>query len=170
MDDKKNKNIATVVAVLVMIAVAAFVIIRVKGLPQISGSIVDGNYDERKEKRVDDQRAIMGEWQAEDNEDFIIDVWRDAEGLFHAIVNITEQDGEVVFYEMSGSWQDNEGGFLYSDCKKSVVTYDMDGNSSEEVVYTDGAGSITGRGDSIVWKDKEEKAGDGITFIYIGEY
>ena len=170
MNDKKGKNIATIVAVLIMIAIAAFIIIRVKGLPKISGSIIDGNYDERKEKRADDQRAIMGEWQAKDNEDFIIDVWRDGEGLFHAIVNITGSEGEIAFYEMSGSWQDNEGGFLYSDCKKSIVRYDRDGNPDEEIVYTDGSGSITGRGESIVWKDKEENTGDGITFIYIGEY
>ncbi len=173
MKDKKTKNILTVIIILIMLASAAVAIISVKGFPKIelSGVNLDKGYDDRKEKRDDAQKSILGEWQATDNDNFVVDVWRDGEGLFHATVNYSEKEGEVYFWEMTGGWQDNEVGFIYSDCKKSRVTYDADGNPTEEVIYEEGVGSITSDGhDSITWTDKNEKMGDGITFEYIGEY
>ena len=172
MDNKKKKNTSTLIIVLIMLAAAAAVIISVKGMPDFFSGALDGNYDERKAERQEQQKAILGEWQAADDTGFIIDIWRDGEGLFHAIVNISEQDGQVTFWEMSGSWQDSQQGFSYSDCKKTLVTYDGDGNPTTTVEYEEGSGSITAGSEEegIVWSDNQEKRGDKISFIYIGEY
>ncbi len=164
---KKTKNIITIIAVLVMIAGAMGVIISVKGLPKLS---LDAGYEDRKEKRDEAQRAVLGEWVAPDNSNYVIDVWRDGEGGFHAIVNLSERENEVYFWEMDGNWQDAIGGMAYTTCVKSKVTYDKEGNPTSEEIYTDGSGSIYAKGDGIVWDDNKEKMGDGITFLYSGEY
>ena len=117
--EKKNKNLPIIIAVLIMLALAAVVIISVLGMPDMSGVNLDGNYEERKLERNERQKMILGEWQAPDNDRFVIDVWRDGEGGFHAVVNLSEKEGEVYFWEMDGSWKDNEGGFVYSGCNKT---------------------------------------------------
>ena len=171
MSEKKNKNLPVIIAVLVMLGIAAMVIVSILGMPDFSGVSLDGNYDERKENREEQQKKLLGEWQDPDNERFIVDVWRDGEGGFHAVINLSEKEGEVYFWEMDGAWQDTVDGFVYSDCKKSLVTYDDSGNPHEEVLYEDGSGSITIKGDDgIRWEDKKEKTGDHITFTYVGEY
>ena len=71
---------------------------------------------------------------------------------------------------MDGKWQDSETGFVYSEAKKTKAKYDTDGNLSQEVIYEDGSGSFAVSGDGLIWKDKKEKTGDGITFSYSGEY
>ena len=170
--DKKKKNAFTLVIVLIMIVAAVVVVISVKGLPDGISEVFDGNYDERKAERQELQKTILGEWQAADDTGFIVDVWRDGEGLFHAIVNISEADGSVIFWEMSGSWQDSRQGFSYSDCKKTHVSYDGDGNPTSSVDYEGGSGSIYAgsEAEGIVWTDDQEKTGDSVSFIYIGEY
>ena len=165
----------TIVAIVAMILVAAGVVISVKGLPKVDlGDTrinLDAGYDERKAKRQDAQATVVGEWISPDNDDFVIDVWRDGEGFFHATVNYSEQENDVTFWEMSGSWQDSTNGFNYNDCKKTHVTYDDSGNATEEVIYEDGTGSIYGSGEeTLTWEDKEEKMGAGIAFEYSGEY
>ena len=154
-----------------MLAVAAVVIISVLGTPDIKGLSLDGNYEERKLERKELQKQILGEWQDPDNERFVIDVWRDGEGGFHAIVNYSEKEGEVYFWEMDGSWQDNEDGFVYSGCKKTFVVYDTMGNPTEQVIYEDGSGVIASAGEeALKWTDNKEKMGNKITFSYVGEY
>ena len=172
MDNKKKKNTLTIAIIIIMLAAAAVIIFSVKGFPDIASEVFDGNRAEIKADRQEQQRTILGEWQAADDTGFIVDVWRDGDGLFHAIVNISEQDGSVIFWEMSGRWQDNWQGFYYIDCKKTKVSYDGDGNPSSVVEYEDGKGFITaGSSDEgIVWSDNQEKTGDNISFIYIGEY
>ncbi len=173
MESKKKKNnIFTIVIIVIMLAAALGVVIYVKGLPKLSLSNVnlDSGYEERKEKRDELQRQLLGEWQDPNNERFVIDTWRDGEGGFHAIINLSEAEDEVYFWQMDGSWQDNEDGFVYQNCKKSFVTYDASGNPSEEVIYEDGSGSIVLARDGIKWNDNKEKMGDRITFTYIGEY
>ncbi|MCR5098829.1 MAG: hypothetical protein K6B14_07775 [Lachnospiraceae bacterium] len=171
MNDKKNKNLPVIIAVLVMLGIAAVVIVSVLGVPRVPSVNLDQNYDERKEARSELQKKLLGEWQDPDNDRFVIDVWRDGDGGFHAMVNYSEQEGEVYFWEMDGSWQDNEDGFVYGGCKKSFVTYDSDGNPHEEILYEDGSGAIVLSGDDgIRWEDSKEKMGDKITFVYVGEY
>ena len=168
MDKKEKKsNIAFIIVVAAMLAVAAAVILKFVGLPKLN---LDPGYDSRKEKREESQSEIMGEWVDPDNENFVIDIWRDKDGLFHAIINLTEEDGQVIFWEMDGKWQDSEGGFIYSEAKKTHAKYDNDGNLSQAVIYEDGSGSFTTSGDGLIWKDKKENMGDGITFSYYGEY
>ncbi len=173
MEGKNKKNIFTIVIIVIMLATALGVVIYVKGIPKLSLSDVnlDAGYEERKEKRDELQRALLGEWQDPGNERFVIDTWRDGDGGFHAIINLSEAEDQVYFWEMDGSWQDNENGFVYQQCKKSFVTYDANGSPTEEIIYEDGTGSITLAGSSgIKWKDDKEKMGDRITFTYIGEY
>lgn len=166
MSKKKKQNILTIAAIVVMLAVAIGVIIAFKGLPQIE---FDEGSEERKEQSLEAQETILGEWIDPDDENFVIDIWRDGKGLFHAIINKNEEENQVTFWEMSGVWQDFENGFFYSDCKKSIWTYDGE-NRTEEVIYTDGSGSLSGDENGVIWDDKEEKAGKGITFIYTGDY
>jgi len=169
MNGKKKKNTITVIAVAVMLLAALAVLLMVRGLPNFSKDKESKEEKEAKEQEAS-QFGVLGEWQAKDNEDYIIDVWKDGEGEFHAIVNYSEKEDEVYFWEMSGSWQEFQKGFSYGDCKKTRVTYDSEGKPTEEVIYTDGEGSITANGDSIKWKDKKEKFGDKVTFEYVGEY
>ena len=112
----------------------------------------------------------MGEWVAPDDEDFVIDIWRDEKGMFRAIVNQTDEEGTVLYWEMSGVWNDSMGGFSYTEGTKKQVTYDIDGNATQEVIYTDGTGKFTGDGEGLKWKDDKEKAASKITFTYSGEY
>ena len=168
MENKNKKsNIGFIIIVIVMLAVAAGVIFKFVGLPKLN---LDPGYDSRKEKREESQSEIMGEWVDPDNENFVIDIWRDKDGVFHAIVNLTEEDAQVIFWEMDGKWQDSETAFVYSEAKKTKAKYDTDGNLSQEVIYEDGSGSFAVSGDGLIWKDKKEKTGDGITFSYSGEY
>lgn len=163
----KKKNIITVVIVAVMLVIAGVVILLAKGLPKIQ---IGKTEEEKLEERAESQKGVLGEWTDPDDEGFVIDIWKDERGRFHAIVNQSDNNGTVIFWQMEGVWQDFENGFFYSECRKSIATYDMDGNVSEQVVYTDGSGSFSAVDDGIVWNDKKEKAGDGITFTYTGEY
>lgn len=166
-EDSKKKNRITVIIILAMLAIAAVVIVIVRGIPEVK---LDGGYSELREVRDEVQVSLLGEWRASDDENFVVDIWRDGEGLFHAIVNISQKEGEVVFYEMSGDWQDFDAGFKYSDCKKTVVTYDEDETAHTNEIYSDGTGSMNLKDGRLVWTDKKEKTGDNVIFDYVGEY
>ena len=78
MENKNKKsNIGFIIIVIVMLAVAAGVIFKFVGLPKLN---LDPGYDSRKEKREESQSEIMGEWVDPDNENFVIDIWRDKDG------------------------------------------------------------------------------------------
>ena len=167
---KKKKNFFTIAAVLAMLVAAGAVIISVKGLPEFDISL-DTGYDERKEKRDAKQDAILGEWTSPDDSNFVIDIWKDGSGDFHAIVNRSDSENDVLVWEFDCYWQDSKGGLLYSDGRKTHATYDSDGRVTEEEIYTDGSGSFVTKGeDGLVWEDKKEKEGNGVTFVYSGEY
>ena len=168
-NNNKIKNIITGVIIALMVVVAGAVVIRTVGLPDVTG-FFKPNYEEQAAERAESQKSILGSWEASGDPGFTIDIWKDADGGFHAIVNKSENDGTVMYWQMDGVWQDFEQGFFYSTGKKSLATYDMDGNVSETVYYEDGTGNISATDDGIVWNDEKEKAGDGITFVYIGEY
>lgn len=165
--NKKTKNIITAVIIGVMVVAAGAVLAISLGLPKIK---LGPDEEKILEERHESQKGILGEWTDPDDPTFVIDVWKDAKGGFHAIINKSDNDGEVIYWEMDGVWQDFENGFFYSTCKKSIAKYDMDGNLTETVVYEDGSGSISAVNGGVVWEDKKEKMGDGITFEYTGEY
>ncbi len=167
MNKKKAANFLTGLIIVLMLVVAVLVILKVRGIPKLN---LDPGREERKEKREATQENLMGEWVAPDDEDFVIDIWRDEKGMFRAIVNQTDEEGTVLYWEMSGVWNDSMGGFSYTKGTKKQVTYDIDGNATQEVIYTDGTGKFTGDGEGLKWKDDKEKVASKITFTYSGEY
>lgn len=170
---KKRNNIITAIVIVAMLLAAGAVILSVKGLPEVANPFDNiGKSDEEElQERNSRQEEVLGEWVSPDDETFVIDVWRDGSGEFHAMINRSEAENDIIFWEMDGAWQDYLNGFQYTNCKKTRVTYDSDGNATENVEYEDGAGSISGnQDDGLTWDDKKEKAGKDVTFTYSGEY
>ena len=57
--------------------------------------------------------------------------------------------------------------FMYSDCIKETIVYDMDGSlKSDTIDYAFGSGTITFTGNQADWFDMQENIADGSLFVY----
>lgn len=57
----------------------------------------------------------------------------------------------------------------HGDGVKTNLTFDEEGNESDEVVYEDGAVSFTIEDGKLIWNDEKENAGEGMAFEKIPE-
>ena len=108
---------------------------------------------------------FAGEWE---DSGTILDIWVDDDGICHAEVTRTEDESTVSFWSFSGEVKN--GTFAYEDAVKTVATYNSDGDVSDETAYENGSGSVIKSGENLKWNDKNENAGKGLKFTYVGEY
>ena len=77
---------------------------------------------------------------------------------------------ETVRWEMEGTFDSNTLTIAYDNCVKTNVVFKEDGEAeSEEIVYEDGAGTITfddGAPIKLTWNDEKEHAADGMVFEF----
>ncbi len=76
---------------------------------------------------------------------------------------------ESASWEMSGSLDPETLVVTYSDCKKTILTFSEDGESSTETVeYENGTGTFTFNGEdySLTWQDDQENAAEGMVFTF----
>ncbi len=113
---------------------------------------------------------FIGEWQGEssEGEPIVMDIWNDDDGVLHAEISRADNDNEVVFWSFSGEAKGNS--FSYTDGERMQVVYNAAGEAEEEVVYSDGSGSVERSEEVLLWHDRKEGIGDGVTFSYVGEY
>jgi len=57
----------------------------------------------------------------------------------------------------------------HGDGVKTNITFDEEGNESDEVVYEDGAVTFTMEDGKLVWNDEKENAGEGMAFEKLPE-
>ena len=111
---------------------------------------------------------FSGEWTEEKNGTVVIDIWSEAEGEWCGEISRVDGDDMVSFWSFTGTADGNT--LSYSDMSRVVGKYDNEGEVTEETVYEGGSGSIVLKKELMSWKDDAEGAGDGLTFIYSGEY
>jgi len=92
-----------------------------------------------------------------------------AEGMDGAriLVHWGSSAWESANWEMSGRLDPDTLVLTYADCKKTIVTFAEDGESSTETVeYENGTGTITFNGTdySLTWQDDQENAAEGMVF------
>lgn len=94
----------------------------------------------------------------------------EAEGDDEARINVTWGSSafEHAEWNMVGKFDTATNTVNYTDCEKKVITYkDDDTIEKEEVVYTDGTGSIKVNDDySLEWTDDKEHIADGSKFVF----
>ncbi len=122
-----------------------------------------------REKKQQQMNALEGSWTCEPGS-WDLEIWRDDDGILNANIHHEEDDGATCVWQCSGKFAESENGFLYYDGKKERVSYDMDGNADEELLYEEGSGKIYLKDRQIFWEDKEEDAGEGLAFSFEGEY
>ncbi len=111
--------------------------------------------------------TFPGSWEAEDGENVIsLDIWTGEDNIFYGEISCGKDENTVDFWEFDATYED--GKLIYDDCIKTTVTYNDDGYSGEEEVYTQGKGTITISGDKLIWKDMTENL--KYTFEYVGSY
>lgn len=74
---------------------------------------------------------------------------------------------ESANWEMSGRLDPETLILSYSDCKKYILSFSEDGESSTETVeYENGTGTFTFNGEdySLTWQDDQENAAEGLVF------
>ena len=128
---------------------------------------------EKKQSRLLEKQSSMGKLEGswtDASGEWDLEVWKEEQDLLFARITGEGPDGEMLVFSCSGKYSPGENGFLYYDGSKERVTYDMDGNSSEEYLYQDGSGKIFLKDKNLYWEDSTENAGKGLVFSYEGEY
>ena len=71
-------------------------------------------------------------------------------------------------WTMSGTFDSDTLTVKYTNGKKVDYEYNSNGKiASEKTVYTGGEGTFTFDGNSLTWKDNEERIAKGMTFVYV---
>ena len=70
-----------------------------------------GVSDDYDKKWVDEASpdSVLGQWEASDEKTFTIDVWKDENGLYHAVINRKKHTDTVAFWEMSSKGVASDG-------------------------------------------------------------
>ena len=111
---------------------------------------------------------FSGEWSDEAGGSTVIDMWRDDEGLWHGEISRGDDDYTASFWSFSGTGTGNT--LSYKDMQRVRGVYDEEGEVTEESIYVDGSGKLILKDGKLSWQDDKEGAGNGLVFIYSGEY
>jgi len=133
-------------------------------------SSADGSEDASDQEEAADETAenpFPGQWQNEDGTVYL-DIWVDDQGTCYGSISREENEDAVTFWDFSGVVAKDV--FTYQDAVKTYAQYDAEGASDDQVLYTDGSGSITYKDGDLYWKDDKEDAGAEYIFTYVGEY
>lgn len=113
------------------------------------------------------ENPFLGQWQTEDGT-VCLDIWVDDSGISYGSISREESADAVTFWDFSGTVVKNV--FVYQNAAKTYTEYDDEGMTEDQVLYTDGSGSITYKDGDLYWKDDKEDAGAEYIFTYVGEY
>ena len=72
---------------------------------------------------------------------------------------------ETTAWQFEGKFDRKSGMIPYENCIKTNLSWDEDGNESEEVVYKDGKGALLYYKNGFHWDDKKEDAGKDCYFV-----
>lgn len=97
----------------------------------------------------------------------------EADGMEGAKVTVSWADnaGETSEWTMTGTFDTNTLTITYDNGTKTVRTYNEDGSvKSEEVIYTDGTGTLTfteaDGTTKLTWNDDKEHVAEGMEFTF----
>ncbi len=84
-----------------------------------------------------------------------------------AIVSVSWADSasETNDWIMYAEMDEDGGGFSYEVCIKTHISFDEDGEATEETIYEDGTGRFVIYNNHIDWIDDKEDAGKGCRFV-----
>jgi len=98
-----------------------------------------------------------------------VDVAPDGMGGAKFLVHWGSSAWESASWEMSGELDSSTLVVSYSNCRKSIITFAEDGESSTETVeYENGTGTFTFNGSdfTMTWQDDQENAGEDMVFTF----
>ena len=153
---KKNDNIHKHHPHILITLLAAFLITSC-GIPNAKNTASGG-----------ESADFSGEWTDEAGGPTVIDLWRDDAGLWHGEISRSDTEDSASFWSFSG--EGNGDTISYSDMQRVRGLYDEEGEVTEESIYTDGSGKLILTEQRLSWQDDKEGAGNGLIFIYSGEY
>lgn len=89
-----------------------------------------------------------------------LDLYQDAEGNYVGEISIEVDEDSAYYFSFTG--QLNKNKLSYSDGTLRKLTYDENGDFSEESIYEGTKGTINKEGENYIWKD--EKVEDSYSF------
>ena len=107
--------------------------------------------------------ALEGQWKDETDNGITLDIWWSDDGLYHGRIIKPVADVVVTYYEFTAAPEKNS--LSYTDGVRTDITYNEDWEAKEDVVYSDGSGTLSLEGDAVIWTEKKEDLGTGLRFI-----
>ena len=111
---------------------------------------------------------FAGEWTDEAGGPTVVDIWVDDAGIWHGEISRSDDDAVASFWSFSASAEGNT--LIYTDMQHMRGIYDEEGEVTEDNIYSDGSGKLILTDGKLSWQDDKEGAGNGLLFIYSGEY
>ncbi len=111
---------------------------------------------------------FAGEWTDEAGGSTVVDIWVDDAGIWHGEISRSDDDAVASFWSFSASAEGNT--LIYTDMQHMRGIYDEEGEVTEDNIYSDGSGKLILTDGKLSWQDDKEGAGNGLLFIYSGEY
>ena len=111
---------------------------------------------------------FSGEWTDEAGGPTVIDIWRDDEGVWHGEISRSDDEASASFWSFFGNADGDTITYTDMQCVRGI--YDEEGEVTEENIYVDGSGRFILKDGRLSWQDDKEGAGNGLVFIYSGEY
>ena len=71
---------------------------------------------------------------------------------------------EVYNWNFSGTFDDN-GVMQYTDCEKTIITFDENGSDTSKTEYTDGTGKLLYHDNALTWQDDKDDSGKDAEFV-----
>ena len=107
------------------------------------------------DKDVPDIPELAGGYDARENKNMHMDVYKNSDGTFYAQIDVPEDDVKSLRWTFSGEYDPVLGHLRYNDGKK--FRYDT-GNFSgtNELIYEDGTGSLVYKEGTLFWNPDKE--------------
>ena len=116
---------------------------------------------------LEEAKRFAGEWR-DDANNAILDIWVSSDAVCHGEIIVTNGENDLTFWYFTGTLVDEE--IVYLDGERVDAHYDESGNVDDTSAYTRGRGKIGFSGKNLFWIDSKEDAGNGMKFVYYGEY
>lgn len=116
---------------------------------------------------LEEAKRFAGEWR-DDANNAILDIWVSSDAVCHGEIIVTNSENDLTFWYFTGTIVDEE--IVYLDGERVDAHYDESGNVDDTSAYTRGRGKIGFSGKNLFWIDSKEDAGNGMKFVYYGEY
>lgn len=71
---------------------------------------------------------------------------------------------EVYNWNFSGTF-DDKGVMQYTNCEKTIITFDENDNDTSRTEYTDGTGNLVFEDNALTWQDDKDDAGNDAKFV-----